>query len=328
MNDKYVLCFKGINSKGKEEIFKIFESSLNNIDMYTCYKSCCSSKNLYDLLPREIHDYIETFNHNYDFEGNFFIRKSCKDINRGRTDLPILFKSDADIVYAKKDHVHEALLSMTSSEDDTEEISKIKKDFFSKLCDIFEKEKAKDIFYKLDDEIELKGTFYKTRADAMFRMPSFQRKIKEYISEDYVLKRKVLTLLKTNKKKIDDINNEKTRLVNEHDLRELEKNRPGFSFLNNMRENLNKKRESENKKEDDASLEKKDETKASANEISTQTKTCEDKNESNVNFDYINYVMLLEEKNKQNKEDDFEDDELDDFLGPRKPNDPRYWSIN
>ena len=121
MNDKYVLCFKGINSKGKEEIFKIFESSLNNIDMYTCYKSCCSSKNLYDLLPREIQDYIETFNHNYDFEGNFFIRKSCKDINRGRTDLPILFKSDADIVYAKEDHVYEALLSMTSSEDDTEE---------------------------------------------------------------------------------------------------------------------------------------------------------------------------------------------------------------
>ena len=135
-------------------------------------------------------------------------------------------------------------------------------------------------------------------------------------------------MLKTNKKKIDDINNVKTRLVNEHDLRELEKNRPGFSFLNNMRENLNKKRESENEKEDDASLEKKDETKASANEISTQTKTCEDKNESNVNFDYINYVMLLEEKNKQNKEDDFEDDELDDFLGPVKPNDPRYWSIN
>ena len=75
-------------------------------------------------------------------------------------------------------------------------------------------------------------------------------------------------------------------------------------------------------------MERKDEAKASANEISTQTKPSEDKNESNINFDYINYVMLLEEKNKQNEEDDFEDDELDDFLGPVKPNDPRYWGIN
>ena len=328
MNDKYVLCFRGINSKGKEDILKIFESSLNNIDMYTCYKSCCSSKDLYNLLPREIHDYIEKFHHNYDFEGNFFIRKSCKDISRGRTDLPILFKSDADIVYATEKHVCDALLSMTNNEDDTEEISKIKKDFFSKLCDIFEKEKAEDIFSKLDNKIELMGAFYKTRADAMFRMPSFQSEIKKYVSEDYVLKRKVLTLLKTNKKKIDDINNEKTRLVNELDLRKLEKNRPGFSFLNNMRENLNQKRESENKKEDDASLEKKAKAEASANEISTQTKTSKNKDKLNGNSDYINYIVLMEEENKKDVQDDFEDDELDDFLGPVKPNDSRYWGIN
>ena len=279
-------------------------------------------------MPREIQDYIEKFHHNYDFEGNFFIRKSCKDISRGRTDLPILFKSDADVVYATEKHVCDALLSMTNNKDDTEEISKIKKDFFSKLCDIFEKEKAKDIFSELDDEIELRGAFYKTRADAMFRMPSFQSEIKKYVSEDYVLKRKVLTLLKTNKKKIDDINNEKTRLVNEPDLRELEKNRPGFSFLNNMIKNLNKKRESENKKEDDASSEKKAKAEASANEISTQTKTSKNKDKLNGNSDYINYIVLMEEENKKDVQDDFEDDELDDFLGPVKPNDSRYWGIN
>lgn len=68
MNDKYVLCFRGINSKGKEEILKIYEASLSNIDKYTCYKGCYSSNDLYRLLPPEIKNYILTFKHNYDFE--------------------------------------------------------------------------------------------------------------------------------------------------------------------------------------------------------------------------------------------------------------------
>ena len=35
MNDKYVLCFRGENKEGKEEILKIYEASLSNIDKYT-----------------------------------------------------------------------------------------------------------------------------------------------------------------------------------------------------------------------------------------------------------------------------------------------------
>ena len=34
MNDKYVLCFRGENKEGKEEILKIYEASLSNIDKY------------------------------------------------------------------------------------------------------------------------------------------------------------------------------------------------------------------------------------------------------------------------------------------------------
>ena len=51
MNDKYVLCFRGENKEGKEEILKIYEASLSNIDKYTCYKGCYSSNDLYRLLP-------------------------------------------------------------------------------------------------------------------------------------------------------------------------------------------------------------------------------------------------------------------------------------
>ena len=39
-------------------------------------------------------------------------------------------------------------------------------------------------------------------------------------------------------------------------------------------------------------------------------------------------MTFIEERNKKGVQDDFEDDELDDFLGPVKPNDPRYWGIN
>ena len=98
MKDKYVLFFKGKNSSGKEEIYKIYESSLNNIDMYTCYKGCYSNRDLYNLLPSDIQKYLNSFSCNSPFENNFFVRRSCKNIRRGRFDLPILFKSDSDIV--------------------------------------------------------------------------------------------------------------------------------------------------------------------------------------------------------------------------------------
>ena len=57
-----------------------------------------------------------------------------------------------------------------------------------------------------------------------------------------------------------------------------------------------------------------------------QTKKSKNKLEDNP--DYINYMTFIEERNKKGVQDDFEDDELDDFLGPVKPNDHRYWSIN
>ena len=83
MKDKYVLCFKGKNSSGKEEIYKIYESSLNNIDMYTCYKGCYSNRDLYNLLPSDIQKYLNSFSCNSTFEvvllGNSVIRLTVRN---------------------------------------------------------------------------------------------------------------------------------------------------------------------------------------------------------------------------------------------------------
>lgn len=308
MNDKYGLCFRWINSKGKEEIFKIYEANLKYIDMYTCYKGCYSSNDLYNLLPDKIKKYINKFKTNYNYEGNFFIRKSCKDISRGRTDLPILFKSDADIVYAREDDIYIAFLSLKKNKDDSNEIREIKNKFFKELYEIL-LEKESSLTDKLDKKIEISGVS-QSRINAVSIMPACLKEISKYVIKKYELKRKVVILLKSYKKQLDDLNNVKTRLVNEKKLEERTKDRK-FSYKkaeDNMIYNLNY-----------IKIQVKDETKEQIKEK---------ENKFDGNFDYINYVMWLEEKNKQDKEDDFEDDELDDFLGPVKPNDPRYWGIN
>lgn len=321
MNDKYVLCFRGENKEGKEEILKIYEASLSNIDKYTCYKGCYSSNDLYRLLPPEIKKYILTFKHNYDFEGNFFIRKSCKDISRGRTDLSILFKSDADVVYTKETDIYTSLLGMKKNNDDKEEIKTIKNNFFKELYEIL-LERESSLTEKIDAKIEASGTT-ESRIDAVSKMPYCLKEISKYVTNKYELKRRFAILLKFYKKQIDDIYGVKTRIVNENVLDERLKER-NFSYAKaeaNMLKNLNDKLfkiKEENKAEEKG--------KMKTQYARYQTKKSKNKLEDNP--DYINYMALIEEENKKDVQDDFEDDELDDFLGPVKPNDPRYWSIN
>ena len=122
---------------------------------------------------------------------------------------------------------------------------------------------------------------------------------------------------------IDDIYGVKTRIVNEKVLDERAKER-NFSYAKaeaNMLKNLNDKLfkiKEENKAEEKG--------KMKTQYARHQTKKSKNKLEDNP--DYINYMALIEEENKKDVQDDFEDDELDDFLGPVKPNDPRYWGIN
>lgn len=321
MNDKYVLCFRGENKEGKEEILKIYEASLSNIDKYTCYKGCYSSNDLYRLLPPEIKNYILTFKHNYDFEGNFFIRKACKDISRGRTDLSILFKSDADVVYTKETDIYTSLLGMKKNNDDKEEIKTIKNNFFKELYEIL-LERESSLTEKIDAKIEASGTT-ESRINAVSKMPSCLKEISKYVTNKYELKRRFAILLKFYKKQVDDIYGVKTRIVNEKVLDERAKER-NFSYAKaeaNMLKNLNDKLfkiKEENKAEE------KSETKTQYAKYQTK----KSKNKLEDNPDYINYMTFIEERNKKDVQDDFEDDELDDFLGPVKPNDPRYWSIN
>lgn len=313
MNNKYVLCFKGKDKNGKEEVIKIYESSLKNIDMYTCYNGCYSANDLYNLFPLEVKNYISSFK-KYDFKNNFFIRKSCKNIKRGKTDLEVLFKSDSDIVYSKEEDILNTLLKMKINDKNTDEEKNIKKEFFNKLYEILLRYDNK-LLYKIDSILESSGTFFPNRIVAISRMSSCLAKIAKEVSKDYVLKRKVVVLLKHYKKKIDDIYNVKTRLVDETELDYRIKNRK-FSYHNakiNMLNNINV----ENK------YESKDLEKTKLNEKETKFN-----NKLENNPDYINYIVLMEEKNKKEVNDDFEDDNYDDFLGPKEPNDHRYWSIN
>ena len=154
-------------------------------------------------------------------------------------------------------------------------------------------------------------------------MPYCLKEISKYVTNKYELKRRFAILLKFYKKQIDDIYGVKTRIVNEKVLDERLKER-NFSYAKaeaNMLKNLNDKLfkiKEENKAEEKG--------KMKTQYARYQTKKSKNKLEDNP--DYINYMALIEEENKKDVQDDFEDDELDDFLGPVKPNDPRYWSIN
>lgn len=221
MKDKYVLCFKGKNSSGKEEIYKIYESSLNNIDMYTCYKGCYSNRDLYNLLPSDIQKYLNSFSCNSTFENNFFIRRSCKNIRRGRFDLPILFKSDSDIVYSSESDIYMALLKMKINSNDNDEEKKIKTSFFNKMYEmLFLKEtKLSDQIDRYIEHLEISLP----RIVGISRMPCCLKDIARYVCKNYLLKRNFSILLKEYKKKIDDLNGVKTRLVNEKALEERTK---------------------------------------------------------------------------------------------------------
>ena len=175
---------------------------------------------------------------------------------------------------------------------------------------------------KIDAKIEASGTT-ESRIDAVSKMPYCLKEISKYVTNKYELKRRFAILLKFYKKQIDDIYGVKTRIVNEKVLDERLKER-NFSYAKaeaNMLKNLNDKLfkiKEENKAEEKG--------KMKTQYARYQTKKSKNKLEDNP--DYINYMALIEEENKKDVQDDFEDDELDDFLGPVKPNDPRYWSIN
>lgn len=312
MTSKYVLCFKGKTPDGKEEIYPIYESSLRDIDMYTSYKICFSYNDLYRFLPDEVKNFIkENLCDGTNIEDNFFIRKKCKDIRRGRTDLSILYNKDADIVYAKDVDIYSALYEMKLDKDsyyknDIE--TKIKRDFFKEVCRIlFEKES--ELSYEIDNNNEKLLTGY-SRLESISILPSNFKIIASHVYKNYELKRKFLILLKEYKKNLDDLQNIKTRLVNKLTVENRMKNRK-FSIYS-VNENM------ENLLQDEKNYFYKKYPKKRLEDGSKSERICsiganEDDFIDNYNCDgCVTYL----------------DSEPDDFLGPIKANDPRYRNIN
>lgn len=328
--EKYVLCFKGKSKEGKNEIYPIFEATLKEIDMYTTYRLCYKPYDLYRCLPDSVKSFLDNnlikdrFNND---SYNFFVRKKCKDIRRGRTDLKVLYTQDSDVVYSNWDDLHRAFLSMKVDFDsygkDDEEI-KIKKDFFADLNRVLIINQPK-LAWLIDRNNEESKIDYPNRTRSVTTNTSNIEIVARYVYKDYALRREILKLLKFYKKKIDNLEGKKTRLVDKKTLEQRIANRK-FHFptamliINKMLEEEKKyyynKYPNEYKKEDDKS---KKENK----------KNKEKKNPLEDNPDYLKY---LEEHNKSNDSDEihdsYKDDDFDDFLGPEKPNDPRYWSIN
>lgn len=326
--ERYVLCLREKNKEGKEEIYPIYEDTLKNIDMYTTYKLCFNSKGLFNCFP----DKVKCFINNHLIKGNvfdkkyeFFIRKKCKDIRRGRTDLEVLYFSDSDIVYANEKDIYSALCEMKVNDKDynnDDPITVLKKDFFSNIYKIlFSKES------KLSDRIDKnnENNFNNhSRIRSVATNPSNLKIIAEYVCYDYELKREFLILLKSYKKKMDDFFNKKTRLVNKDILEKRIGKRP-FSIYN-ANEIINRML---NEEEEYYYSKYPDEHKIEVSNKLVKKENVKKKNPLEDNPDYLKYLAHLKEKeNFEESSDTYEDDNYDDFLGPDKPNDPRYWSIN
>lgn len=301
----FTLCYKGKIDGDKEEIFPIYESSLKNIDMYTSYKRCASKTELFRLLPLDVKNFIlAKFDENgyIEVKGEFFVRKSCTDIRKGRTDLDVLYNYDSDIVYADERDVYLALAKLSITKEDDIATAGIKTKFFNELYGTVIKKQQR--LLGLIDENNEKNEFYeryKNRLESIASSKSNLKIIAEYISKNYELKRKTLLLVKEYKTYLYSINRKESSIINSEALDCREKNR-SFSISSvfiNMKKML--------------SYEKK----------RLELKRCNE-NDNKVG------VTHEDDIERSYVDEDIEDFEkyYDDFLGPKEPNDERYWSIN
>lgn len=301
----FTLCYRGKTKDNKEEIFPIYESSLRNIDMYTSYKRCKSKTELFGLLPSDVKNFILT---NFDengyigIKGDFFVRKSCTDIRKGRTDLEVLYNYDSDIVYADERNLYLALYYFCISKEDNAAQARIKTKFFKELYDTVLKKQQK--LLGLIDENNEKNEFYERYSNRLESVASSKSNLKiisEYISENYELKRKTLILVKEYNTYLYFIERKNISMVKSDELDYRIKNR-NFSISSAIM-NMRKMLSYEKRRLDSKSNNK----QKKSNNISTI-------HEDDIIYD-TSYV-------------DEDEKDFDDFLGPEKANDERYWSIN
>ena len=299
----FVLCYKGLTKDNKPEIYPIYKSSLKNIDMYTSYKFCNSKDDLFKLLPVEVKEFIyANFNENKysnkGINGDFFVRKKCENIKRGRTDLDILYSFDTDIVYADLNDVYFALTDMMPKYDNDENTI-LKRDFFSELYKLIKNNRS--ITNEIDRNNETYNN-YESRMKSVSNSIFNLRTIAKAADKDYLLKRKILSLLKEYRRNFNSLDSNNYSVVVLKKLKNKIESRP-FSILNATF--IMKKMLSESKRNLD-------------NKVSEEADIYLTYSKSDYE-DSATYDTLYSDEN----EEDF-----DDFLGPLKPNDRRYWGIN
>lgn len=295
----FVLCYEGIRKDGKKDILPIYEDKLINIDMYTCYKSCDSKESLFKLLPEKVKQFIlDNFDERKygNLNGNFFIRKACKNIRKGKTDFKVLYNNYSDIVYSYQSEIYDALkVVKIDIQDYDNKDSYMQRSFFKELYYTLENEKR--LMYLIDRNNEKINTYAcnRSRICSIATTSSNLNIIANYISRanNYELKRNALLLLK--KYFYNSI------VIIDNDVREKREYDRKFSLsraIMNMEKNLSNERINFKKEE------------VKKEEISTYKYTHED------DIEYIDDLVEYKDANE------------DDFLGPVKPNDPKYWSIN
>lgn len=299
----FILCYKGLTKDNRVEIYPIYESSLKNIDMYTSYKFCNSKDDLFKLLPAEVKEFIyanfkENKYSNKEINGAFFVRKKCENIKRGRTDLNILYSNDTDIVYADLNDIYFALTNMMLEYGDDENAI-LKKNFFIDLYKLIKNNHS--ITNEIDKNNEAYNN-YDSRIKSISNSIYNLKIIAKAASNDYLLKRKILALLKDYRKNFNSLDNTNYLVVSQNKLKSKIESRP-FSILNATF--IMKKMLSESKRNLD-------------NKVSEETDIYLTYSKSDYE-DSATYDTLYSDEN----EEDF-----DDFLGPLKPNDRRYWGIN
>lgn len=210
----YVLCFKGKLKNGKEEICPIYKDKLRLIDQFTAYGygiyKCLDEERLFEKLPNDLKLFLEKcfIIDKNNLKDSFFVRKDVKNIRMGRTDFPVLFYDDADVVYAKENEILKGILFFNIPLEDfknKDEIIEIKKSFFKDLYNLLSLNVDSDLTDVIDNIIRIENDFSINRIKGITCIREISRNIANYVCKDYLLKRKVSLLIKEYKKEIRKI---------------------------------------------------------------------------------------------------------------------------
>lgn len=225
----YVLCFKGKLKNGKEEICPLYKGSLNFIDKFTTYGcdsySCIDEEYLFKSLPKNVQAFInECFViDEKNLKGCFFIRKSTKNIRMGKSDLPVLFYNDADVVYANESESLKSLLSLRiplEEYDKKDDVTNLKKQFFKELFNLLSLDENNKLARYLDDVLEKKDYLFLSREKGLRVLPEVLEKLIEYVFKNYLLRRNTLALIKKYKIKINEITGCEIKFLKDKELKE------------------------------------------------------------------------------------------------------------